>query len=133
MDYTAPMLGPDGFRQDSHNLLDPALQLRGGGRTQDAFGATLCRLPGRYAGVKAGGGVLYSTPGSPPLATPPDAFRATSGRPDAALGLGGPSSYAYCESARQGEMRTPPSEARPEALALGLGPLLCLEAAEIGL
>jgi hypothetical protein len=102
MDYTAPMLGPDGFRQDSHNLLDPALQLRGGGRTQDAFGATLCRLPGRYAGVKAGGGVLYSTPGSPPLATPPDAIKANLRTgPEAAVGSRGPYSYHPCGTPSQ--------------------------------
>ena len=53
--------------------------------------------------------------------------------PEAALGLRGLSSYYRCESARQGEEKSPLSEARPGVLALCLRALLCLEAAELGL
>jgi hypothetical protein len=95
-------------------LTSPATASRGGGRTQDAFGATLCRLPGRFAGSDADGGVLYSTPGSPPLATPRTLCEQPPVGPEAALGLRGPSSYDQRGSARQEEKRTPPSEPWPE-------------------
>jgi hypothetical protein len=49
MDYTAPMPGRDDFVRDSYNCPEVAAAAVRGGRTQEAFGATLSRLPRRYA------------------------------------------------------------------------------------
>ena len=53
MDYTATTHASDAFARDFPGALaERRSRSRGGGRTQDVFGATLCRLPGRYADVR---------------------------------------------------------------------------------
>ena len=47
---------------------------RDGGRTQDAFGATLCRLPGRFAGLRCRRGRSLLDSWVPTTRNTPDAL-----------------------------------------------------------
>jgi len=131
MDYTAPMVATTSgeISPDQPELRAPS----SGGRTQDAFGATLLACPGDTPTSGVDGAFSTRLLGPHHSQHPQMLFEQLPDFPGVALGLRGLSSYYHGGTASQEEKRTPPSQARRGALTLVLRALLRLETAEIGL